>query len=41
MGVNGGHLMKRYSQAVRDYIKGYVYERGLKIRFATTWLEKP
>jgi ABC-type oligopeptide transport system substrate-binding subunit len=29
-----------FIQAARDYVKGYVYERGLKIRFATTWLDK-
>jgi hypothetical protein len=28
-------------QAARDYVKGYVLERGFKIRFETTWLEKP
>ena len=30
-----------FIQAVRDYVQGYVYERGLKIRFETTWLDKP
>ena len=30
-----------FIQAVRDYVKGYVFERGLKIRFETTWLDKP
>jgi len=30
-----------FIQAARDYVKGYVFERGLKIRFATTWLDKP
>ena len=27
-------------QAARDYVKGYVYERGFKVRFETTWLNK-
>jgi peptide/nickel transport system substrate-binding protein len=27
-----------FIQAVRDYVQGYVFERGLKIRFETTWL---
>jgi ABC-type transport system substrate-binding protein len=27
-------------QAARDYVQGYVYERGFKVRFATTWLNK-
>lgn len=30
-----------FIQATRDYVKGYVFERGLKIRFETTWLDKP
>ena len=29
-----------FTQAVRDYVQGYVFERGLKIRFETTWLSK-
>jgi len=29
-----------FIQAARDHVKGYVFERGLKIRFATTWLDK-
>jgi ABC-type transport system substrate-binding protein len=29
-----------FIQAARDYVKGYVYERGIKIRFETTWLDK-
>ncbi|MGH8060319.1 MAG: ABC transporter substrate-binding protein [Candidatus Entotheonellia bacterium] len=27
-------------QAARDYVNGYVYERGFKVRFETTWLHK-
>ncbi|MBI3327052.1 MAG: ABC transporter substrate-binding protein [Nitrospinae bacterium] len=27
-------------QAARDDVKGYVYERGFKVRFETTWLDK-
>jgi ABC-type transport system substrate-binding protein len=27
-------------QAARDYVQGYVYERGFKVRFETTWLSK-
>jgi peptide/nickel transport system substrate-binding protein len=27
-------------QAARDYVQGYVYERGFKVRFETTWLNK-
>jgi glutathione transport system substrate-binding protein len=27
-------------QAQRDYVQGYVYERGFKVRFETTWLNK-
>jgi len=27
-------------QAARDYVQGYVYERGFKVRFETTWLKK-
>jgi ABC-type transport system substrate-binding protein len=30
-----------FIQAARDYVKGYVFERGFKIRFETTWLDKP
>jgi peptide/nickel transport system substrate-binding protein len=30
-----------FIQAARDHVKGYVFERGFKIRFETTWLEKP
>jgi peptide/nickel transport system substrate-binding protein len=30
-----------FIQATRDYVKGHVFERGLKIRFETTWLDKP
>jgi len=30
-----------FIQAAHAAVKGYVYERGLKIRFATTWLDKP
>jgi peptide/nickel transport system substrate-binding protein len=30
-----------FVQASRDYVKGYVFERGFKIRFETTWLDKP
>jgi ABC-type transport system substrate-binding protein len=30
-----------FIQAARDHVKGYVFERGFKIRFATTWLDKP
>jgi ABC-type transport system substrate-binding protein len=30
-----------FIQAARDYVKGYVFERGFKLRFATTWLDKP
>jgi peptide/nickel transport system substrate-binding protein len=29
-----------FIQAARDYVQGYTYERGLKIRFATTWMSK-
>jgi ABC-type oligopeptide transport system substrate-binding subunit len=29
-----------FIQAVREYVKGYVFEGGLKIRFETTWLNK-
>jgi hypothetical protein len=28
-------------QAARDSVQGYVYERGLKIGFERTWLDKP
>ena len=27
-------------QAARDYVQGYIYERGFKVRFETTWLNK-
>ncbi|MBI3325671.1 MAG: hypothetical protein HYZ81_03070 [Nitrospinae bacterium] len=27
-------------QAAREYVQGYVYERGFKVRFETTWLNK-
>ena len=30
-----------FIQAARDHVKGYVFERGFKIRFETTWLVKP
>jgi ABC-type transport system substrate-binding protein len=30
-----------FVQAARDYVKGYVFMRGLKVSFETTWLEKP
>jgi ABC-type transport system substrate-binding protein len=30
-----------FIQAARDQVKGYVFERGFKIRFETTWLDKP
>ncbi len=30
-----------FMQAARDSVKGYVFERGIKIRFHTVWLEKP
>jgi ABC-type oligopeptide transport system substrate-binding subunit len=30
-----------FIQAARDYVKGYAFERGFKIRFETTWLDKP
>ncbi len=30
-----------FIQAVRDYVRGYVFERGYKLRFETTWLDKP
>jgi hypothetical protein len=29
-----------FMQAARDYVQGYVCERGFKLRFATTWLDK-
>ena len=28
-----------FMQAARDQVKGYVFERGFKIRFETTWLD--
>ena len=30
-----------FIQAAQQYVKGYVYERGFKIRFEGTWLDKP
>lgn len=30
-----------FIQAARDYVQGYVFERGFKLRFTTTWLNKP
>jgi len=27
-------------QAARDDVNGYVYERGFKVRFESTWLQK-
>jgi hypothetical protein len=30
-----------FIQAARDHVKGYVFERGFKIRFETTWIDKP
>jgi hypothetical protein len=30
-----------FIQATQDYVKGYVFERGFKLRCATTWLDKP
>jgi hypothetical protein len=30
-----------FIQAARDYVKGYEYERALKIRFEGTWLDRP
>jgi hypothetical protein len=27
-------------QSARDYVQGYVYERGFKVRFETTWVNK-
>jgi ABC-type transport system substrate-binding protein len=30
-----------FIQAARDRVKGYVFERGYKFRFETTWLDKP
>ena len=30
-----------FIQAAREYVKGYVCERGLKIGLAATWLDKP
>ena len=30
-----------FIQAARDYVKGYVFEHGFKLRFTTTWLDKP
>ena len=28
-------------QATRDSVKGYGYEHGFMLHFATTWLDKP
>jgi peptide/nickel transport system substrate-binding protein len=30
-----------FIQAARDHVKGYMFERGYKFRFETTWLDKP
>ena len=30
-----------FVQAARDYVQGYVFERGFKLRFATAWLDQP
>jgi hypothetical protein len=30
-----------FIQASRDYVQGYAFERGFKIRFETAWLAKP
>jgi hypothetical protein len=30
-----------FIQAAQDSVKGYVFERGFKIRFERTWLDKP
>ena len=30
-----------FVQASRDHVKGYIFMRGLKVSFETTWLEKP
>jgi ABC-type transport system substrate-binding protein len=30
-----------FIQAARDSVQGYEFERGFKIRFETTWLDKP
>jgi glutathione transport system substrate-binding protein len=30
-----------FIQAARHHVKGYVFERGYKFRFETTWLDKP
>jgi hypothetical protein len=27
-------------EAARDYVKGYVFMRGFKKRFETTWLDR-
>src|SRR6266545_3020973 len=41
-----GHMVQMsattlpFIQAARDYVKGYVFERGFKIRFETTWLDR-
>jgi hypothetical protein len=29
-----------FIQAARDHVKGYMFERGYKFRFETTWLDK-
>lgn len=46
-----GHIMQNmiqinattlsFIQAARDHVQGYVFERGFKPCFATTWLDKP
>ena len=30
-----------FVQAARDYVQGYVFERGYKLRFVTSWLDRP
>ena len=30
-----------FIQAAREQVKGYVFERGYKFRFETTWLDRP
>ena len=30
-----------FVQAARDYVRGYVFMRGLKVSFETTWLDRP
>ena len=29
-----------FIQAAREHLKGYVFERGFKFRFETTWLDR-